>query len=218
MQAALDHWAALSGGIVMGLISFFHLWKDKLPNRKFLIGSSIAFFMLALFFAWQDQFELRQAADSDRKTCEQKVEYQQHRIDKLSDDLVPLKRQVENQIASQTLWYLKLNYVQCEPPFDPPGRVYPFRIKVKVNSRLIGSFPHGLFAYAGLTNILEGGDAILLEPNAGQYSTEFFLQRLNTLRGQENDLLHSNLMTNAGNDQIHSKLLTCLSRQPTSYR
>lgn len=111
---------------------------------------------------------------------------------------------------NEILWYLKMDYVQCDPPIDPMiglgQRIYPFRIKVKVNSRMVGSFPFDLFAYAGLTNTLEGGGAILLESDVEQYSVDFLLQRLNTPRGQENDLLHSNLLTTVGYDQNPFKI------------
>jgi hypothetical protein len=209
LWAVLDHWNLLLGGVFMQILNHYHIIKDKAVSRRVFLTASVIFILFAVFFTWQDQVELRQSAETAREASEQKVEYEQHRIDKLSDSLEPLKRQIQNQAASRAAWYFKINYVQCDPPVDPmspAGRIFPFRIKVKVNSQLVGSFPNGLFSYAGLTNRLEGGGSILLDPNEEQFSIELFLQRLNTPRAQESDLLHSNLLTTAGNDRNPFKI------------
>jgi hypothetical protein len=86
--AVLHHWAALTGGVVMAVIGFIHRLKNKLPSRKLLIALSVVFFFCAFFFAWEDQFELRQAADTAKEIYKGRSEYNQRRIDKLQDALL----------------------------------------------------------------------------------------------------------------------------------
>ena len=97
LGSVLDHWAALTGGCVMALISFFHLWKDKIPSRKLLIWSSIAFFVLAFFLTWQDQFELRQTAETDRDVFKEESASRQKRIDLLNYLLLKLEATNKSQ-------------------------------------------------------------------------------------------------------------------------
>src|SRR5438445_363346 len=61
--AVLDNWAGFfTGGIIIAVVAFWLTWKGKAMTRKFLIGLSICFFVMATYKAWEEQYEKADAA------------------------------------------------------------------------------------------------------------------------------------------------------------
>jgi hypothetical protein len=60
--AIINNWAGYStGGVIMAIVAFWHLLKNRPVPRKLGIGLAIFFFVLSFFKAWQDQY--RRAGD-----------------------------------------------------------------------------------------------------------------------------------------------------------
>ena len=85
----------------MTWVSFWHTLKNKPVKRSLAIALSIFFFFIALFQAWQDESQKRIMAESDSGYYKQQSEYNQRRVDKLSDVLVA--ENATNKTSTETI-------------------------------------------------------------------------------------------------------------------
>jgi hypothetical protein len=91
--AVLGHWSTLvTGGAIMASIAFWEWLKQKKIHPKLLGFVFFAFLFMAFFQAWLDQYEAWQTSETAKEVYKTQSEYEQKRIDKLTDDSSMSKR------------------------------------------------------------------------------------------------------------------------------
>jgi hypothetical protein len=84
--AVVSFWADWStGGPIVMAIALVSIFKEKEIRKKTWIVISIFFLLMGLFSAWESQKSKRIFAENDRDAQKQRADYNQKRIDWLSD-------------------------------------------------------------------------------------------------------------------------------------
>ncbi len=64
LLAVFSNWAAWMGGVLMTLVGVAYLWRGMPIPRRIGLGLAIAFFAIAIFNAWRDEYRSKMAAET----------------------------------------------------------------------------------------------------------------------------------------------------------